>query len=965
MAAKGAKAVSGDPLATPAASLSRNILLFSDGTGNSSGKLQKTNVWRLYEALDLGYPAPADEPIQIAYYDNGVGTSSFQLFAALGGIFGFGLARNIRTIYKFLCRNYRPGDRIYAFGFSRGAYTIRLLVALVCAMGLATGRGEEELDLAAHDVWRQARRAFHTNNRWTDLLVAIGRAAARVGVRAKRFVLRQPSNYRYQTDRKAWWGREWWTNWFESDARHESRKEQVLGQVADLTEVEVEFVGVWDTVAAYGGPFVELTRAIDEWIWPLTMPHYRLSTKVRTARHALAIDDKRDAFHPLLWDEAAEAPPAKGQLPRLQQVWFAGMHADVGGGYADESLSYVSLWWMIEHAKAAKVRLIPEFEQRVFAVQNVYGPLHDSRGGIGALYRYQPRYINAWVDHDPAIKWDTSFPQSAVVDHVQPATQIFRDPTADRQRYRHRGYLVGPVRLHGSVEQRLRMATDNYGPVNLPRRYVLDDGVRGTVPSFYAAPAKAPPVDLETELQLGDRIKLRRFWYFTTIVLAVLLALRPQWQHIPFLSQFGGTVDDRTNAQPLEAAVTALLPGFLGDWVHALFADMFTSLAVLVAIGATMTLGLSHERVMADLAHGLWNARLSGREPKIPPLGRIERFTLALARYVQKSDELQTILAYVKWRIVPFTLGLVLWLTFLFGAGAGLVQVWLARVESRPSTCPTYGEATVLENGEERSWRIDTAVPCTDLRVLLKPGQAYRVTIELPRNGAGFVPWRDGSQSASPDGWVDPHPLSAGIALGSTFNRRVVTVPLMAPILELRRRAVVDPAETNPWWFCSAGSPSRWCDRRRWREFIAGDTIFMIHPPLRQVNKALTPNVWEATITPPAAETGIYRELPGDPPPGTERKLHQASRLYAFVNDAVLPLDQGGSGRDCPRVSIRLRLLDLCGRYGNNNGYYVLRLRELDGNSLERSIDLRARQRCRQFLDRARCDAEFSRPPPG
>src|SRR5688572_1985295 len=87
----------------------KNILLFSDGTGNSSAKLQKTNVWRLYEALDLGaidaQGRPAD-PVQIAYYDNGVGTSSVPLLAAIGGAFGFGLARNVRALYKFLCRNY-------------------------------------------------------------------------------------------------------------------------------------------------------------------------------------------------------------------------------------------------------------------------------------------------------------------------------------------------------------------------------------------------------------------------------------------------------------------------------------------------------------------------------------------------------------------------------------------------------------------------------------------------------------------------------------------------------------------------------------------------------------------------------------------------------------------------------------------------------------------------------------------
>src|SRR5438046_87346 len=86
----------------------KSIFLFSDGTGNSSAKLFKTNVWRLYEVLDLGPAAPGDQ-VQIAFYDNGVGTSAFRPLRWLGGIFGFGLKRNVLRLYTFLCRNYRTG----------------------------------------------------------------------------------------------------------------------------------------------------------------------------------------------------------------------------------------------------------------------------------------------------------------------------------------------------------------------------------------------------------------------------------------------------------------------------------------------------------------------------------------------------------------------------------------------------------------------------------------------------------------------------------------------------------------------------------------------------------------------------------------------------------------------------------------------------------------------------------------
>ena len=122
----------------------RHIVLFSDGTGNSSAKLFKTNVWRMYEAVDLGAAAP-DRRRTDLYYDDGVGTSGFKPLAVLGGVFGYGLKRNVLDIYKYACRNYEEGDDIYAFGFSRGAFTTRARRP-DCARGLVQSRHEGELD---------------------------------------------------------------------------------------------------------------------------------------------------------------------------------------------------------------------------------------------------------------------------------------------------------------------------------------------------------------------------------------------------------------------------------------------------------------------------------------------------------------------------------------------------------------------------------------------------------------------------------------------------------------------------------------------------------------------------------------------------------------------------------------------------------------------------------------------------
>jgi uncharacterized protein (DUF2235 family) len=100
----------------------KNIVLCSDGTGNRGGKGHGTNVWRLYRALNLKSVSPP----QVAVYDEGVGTEDQKVAKTLGGALGFGLGCNIREFYTALVDHYEPGDRIYLFGFSRGAYRLSL-----------------------------------------------------------------------------------------------------------------------------------------------------------------------------------------------------------------------------------------------------------------------------------------------------------------------------------------------------------------------------------------------------------------------------------------------------------------------------------------------------------------------------------------------------------------------------------------------------------------------------------------------------------------------------------------------------------------------------------------------------------------------------------------------------------------------------------------------------------------------
>jgi uncharacterized protein (DUF2235 family) len=124
------------------------IVLLSDGTGNSAGKVWRTNVWRIFESLELSGTA------QVAFYDDGVGTSSFKPLAILGGACGWGLKRNVRDLYKFLCRNYKTDeDEIFAFGFSRGAFTIRVLIGLVtCSYPVPTMRTSDRSSIFAFSL---------------------------------------------------------------------------------------------------------------------------------------------------------------------------------------------------------------------------------------------------------------------------------------------------------------------------------------------------------------------------------------------------------------------------------------------------------------------------------------------------------------------------------------------------------------------------------------------------------------------------------------------------------------------------------------------------------------------------------------------------------------------------------------------------------------------------------------------
>ena len=295
----------------------KKIVVFADGTGNAF-KVQESNVWRLYEALDQ------TRPDQIAHYIKGVGTSDFKLFAALDVLTGIGVPSNVRKLYQFICWNWQPDDEIYMFGFSRGSFTIRTLIGLMHHEGLVPAQiggqavSHAEMQRNVMEAWRRYRSK--TIPWWkTFPTVWAARAVRNVVLGVIHLATRLLMGRRLYSEVAA--------------------ETSTQGRC----QVPIKFVGLFDTVEAFGVPVEEFRRAIDWAIWPISFRNSTLSETVIRACHALSLDDERTAFHPLRIDRKTAKDRA-----RIKEVWFAGVHADVGGGYPEEGLAFVALNWMTE-----------------------------------------------------------------------------------------------------------------------------------------------------------------------------------------------------------------------------------------------------------------------------------------------------------------------------------------------------------------------------------------------------------------------------------------------------------------------------------------------------------------------------------------------------------------------------------------------------------------------------------------
>lgn len=268
----------------------KRIITCSDGTWNVPGDLYKDHIVRsnIQKIFESICNEGADGIHQIKYYDEGIGVEGSKLRKMFDGITGGGLDENILDAYKFICWNYSQGDEIYLFGFSRGAYTARSLAGLIRTSGLVK------------------------NN---DLLL-INKAYE---------IYRDRGNPKKHP---------------EGDIAKNFREKY------SQPELRIKFIGVWDTVGSLGIP-VKLFGNSKRYEFHDTT----LSSYVDFAYQALAIDERRKSFQPTIWQQSENANK-EGAKQVLEQVWFSGVHSNIGGGYPNESLSDIALQWMIEKAKA-------------------------------------------------------------------------------------------------------------------------------------------------------------------------------------------------------------------------------------------------------------------------------------------------------------------------------------------------------------------------------------------------------------------------------------------------------------------------------------------------------------------------------------------------------------------------------------------------------------------------------------
>ncbi|MEM6647901.1 MAG: DUF2235 domain-containing protein [Bacteroidota bacterium] len=455
--------------------MGKNIIICSDGTGNTTIKGRGTNVFRLYESLDLSsHLTKSQNTQQIAFYDDGVGTQRSLPLKLLGAAFGYGLKRNVRQLYTELVRCYEDGDHIYLFGFSRGAYTVRTLARLILKCGIIDRR----LLISANDDAARKRQIIDEKQLKKKVKQAYS-AFRSHNITVFSFLLRTESNRKKQ--------------------REKAGKFRQRYSHVPQGDIPIKFVGVWDTVAAVGFPIQEVADLWDFFIWAFKFRDSHVPKNVQHAYQAIALDEERSSFRPMVWDETQVN---RGEDFTCEQVWFPGVHTNIGGGYKQPGISLVTLDWMMTKAENHGLRFIDAKRLMYKEQRNHADRMYDSRTGIATLYRYKPRDIENGYENlftqlgrlldrvGGTLKKDAHLmmTEESVSGKSTPgeAGELTAEETEDnafgkeestldeeestperRKSTFSRGDNL-PTRIHSSVLDRILGETAGYAPINLP-----------------------------------------------------------------------------------------------------------------------------------------------------------------------------------------------------------------------------------------------------------------------------------------------------------------------------------------------------------------------------------------------------------------------------------------------------------------------------------------------------------------
>lgn len=401
----------------------KNLVVCCDGTGNEVSE-NISNILKLYR---VARKSGKTEPRQIVFYDPGVGTLAQpdpwtkikqDVITVLGLMTGYGLDANILAAYSFLIENYEEGDNIFLFGFSRGAYTVRVLAALIHKIGLLAPQ-QGNLAGAAFTAYKKSR----------EMMPVVETEAAGE--------MESGPTPQSQDDRAAQFARIVSTRW-----------------------PTIKFLGVWDTVASVIVPRHFFSFSLQE------LPHTRRNPSVQVFRQAIALDEYRRMFRLHGWDEGQtfthnRFSKTNNSAPQDSlQVWFAGAHADVGGGYpeAESGLSKYPLLWMIGEAAAHGLAVSPQaINQLAWGHQRQGSPfsyvapdfLRDPHQSLTLMWRPLE-----WLPKSDRYKeWKQ---RSCTIGYYIPRAEPRQIPEN--------------ALIHESVFRRIE-AVNSYRPINLPTTY--------------------------------------------------------------------------------------------------------------------------------------------------------------------------------------------------------------------------------------------------------------------------------------------------------------------------------------------------------------------------------------------------------------------------------------------------------------------------------------------------------------